>query len=71
MSLKKKLNTDYLVSGMPKYRCMFTFSLFFHVMILIRLQTCAATTYTILRAIKYNDAEACKSSLYIFTESLP
>ena len=65
----KKLNKNCLVSAMSKCFYIFTFSLFFHDMFLIRLQTCAASTYIILRAIKYNEAEARKSSLYIYKKS--
>ena len=51
-----------MVNVMPKYRCTFTFTILFHLLLFMGLQTHDCSAYSVLRAIKYNEDLTRKTS---------
>ena len=67
--LHKMSHINLMVNVMPKYRCTFTFTILFHLLLFMGLQAHDFSAYSFLRAIKYNEASTRKASLHYCSKS--
>ena len=68
--LPKMSHINLMVNVMPKYRCTFTLTIFFHLLLFMGLQAHDFSAYSFLRAIKYNKASTCKASLHYCSKAV-
>ena len=61
---------NLMVNVMFKYRCTFTFTILFHLLLFMSLQAHDFSAYYILRAIKYNEASTRKASLHYCSKAV-
>ena len=68
--LPKMSHINLMVNVMPKYRCTFTFTILFHLLLFMGLQAHDFSAYSVLRAIKYNEASTRKASLHYCSKAV-
>ena len=61
---------NLMVNSMPKYRCTFAFTILFHLLLFMGLQAHDFSVYSVLRAIKYNEASTRKASLHYCSKTV-
>ena len=59
-----------MVNVMPKYRCTFAFTILFHLLLFMGLQAHDFSAYSVLRAIKYNEASTRKAPLHYYSQTV-
>ena len=61
---------NLMVNVMPKYRCTFTFTILFRLLLFMGLQAHDFSAYSSLRAIKYNETSTRKASLHYCNKAI-
>ena len=59
-----------MVNAMPEYRCTFTFTILFHLLLFMGPQAHAFSVYSCLRSIKYNEGLTRKASLHYCSKAV-